>query len=193
MYDLQRNNQRLEAFKRTIMNSFTDADLVPTPMPNAQHDTFYTAAQTQPNVLIDELQDDYAPPPAMNDTVKDTFRFSTAHGKTVDFLTDVDVQPAAPAQFSPLMPGASEPPPPPPVKNNTSAYSTGSSGTTDARDYFKRLKRILPADDYAHLYTNVRLFNARQQSAAKTLQNVRQIIGARYPSFYAEFEQIMKS
>ncbi|KAI3633288.1 hypothetical protein MIR68_008235 [Amoeboaphelidium protococcarum] len=65
--------------------------------------------------------------------------------------------------------------------------------SVDAREFFKHLKKILSYQEYTDLYNNVKKYNQRQQSSSITLQNVYEIIGLKYPLLYSEFEKIMGS
>ncbi|ORZ31117.1 G-protein alpha subunit-domain-containing protein [Catenaria anguillulae PL171] len=95
------------------------------------------------------------------------------------------------------------PPPPPPPYPATSATETvvpatppshhqHATGTSvDGRDFFRLARRTLSYDEFTSLLTNVKAFNARQQSRQTTLDNVVAVLGGRYPEIERAFVGLM--
>ena len=71
--------------------------------------------------------------------------------------------------------------------------STATTTTVDGREYFRKAKAILSYDEFSELLWNVKSYNNRQQSRAKTLENVFAAIGGKHGDMFGEFEKLLSS
>ncbi|KAI3656649.1 hypothetical protein MP638_003437 [Amoeboaphelidium occidentale] len=77
-----------------------------------------------------------------------------------------------------------------PAPQNLSSDYASNDNTVDGREYALD-KRSLNFLQFTALLYNVKMYNSREQSRIRTLENVYQSIGQRHPDMFKEFEKLL--
>ncbi|KAI8844925.1 hypothetical protein BC829DRAFT_280984 [Chytridium lagenaria] len=71
----------------------------------------------------------------------------------------------------------------------------GASGSSvqsvDGREFFRNARAVLSYDDFTALLTNVKAYNAREQSKHRTLENLHGLLGDKNKQIYDQFERLL--
>ncbi|KAK9728592.1 hypothetical protein K7432_000941 [Basidiobolus ranarum] len=69
--------------------------------------------------------------------------------------------------------------------------STRMSSSVNGKDFFRKARRILSYDEFTSLISNVKAYNSREQTKARTINNVSRILLPKYSELYSQFENLI--
>ncbi|KAJ1558557.1 hypothetical protein HK405_013422 [Cladochytrium tenue] len=69
--------------------------------------------------------------------------------------------------------------------------SDSAGGSVDGREFFKRARATLSYDEFTSLLSNVKSYNAKEQSRQRTLDNLQQLLGERHRNLFDQFERLL--
>ncbi|KAJ3216963.1 hypothetical protein HDU67_008692 [Dinochytrium kinnereticum] len=69
--------------------------------------------------------------------------------------------------------------------------SGGGVQSVDGREFFRNARSVLSYDEFTALLTNVKSYNAREQSKHRTLENLHGLLGDKHKQIYDQFERLL--
>ncbi|KAJ3107132.1 hypothetical protein HDU97_004825 [Phlyctochytrium planicorne] len=75
--------------------------------------------------------------------------------------------------------------------SQSAPQQTSNVQSVDGREFFRNARAVLSYDEFTSLLTNVKAYNAREQSKHRTLENLHGLLGDKHKQIFEQFERLL--
>eukprot|EP00966_Prymnesium_polylepis_P268720 6208207-Prymnesium_polylepis.1 len=197
---MQRDMQKLDQFKRSIMQSIKDEEVAPAALTTTSfvNDSVYAAAAgagakgTYSDSYVFGGGRPYSPPmrspaPAAAPPLTDSYRVGGGFGGAAQLSSSIHRCAAA----VPITPACADSMPPPPMPPPAAADLTGSSANLDGKDFFRQARLRLTYEQFNQFLSNIKKLNDHVQTRDETLAQANEIFGQENHDLFLSFTELL--